>query len=203
MRTALLTLWILVVMLVTQAFAQTAPTDVKIIGGGVTFGVAWDYTEPVLGFRIYSRVLNTQGWNLLTTVTGSAMANGEVIAYNVPQPAPGTHELMVTAFNDGAGVESSESNIVRFVVLEPPSPTPCTYIPAGAVEAETRPVGYLLIGRIIYDNADGNSKTNAARRVEQFKKWGWLLSPWPEIDPADGKHVLRVRAWCKVVPGLE
>jgi hypothetical protein len=39
-------------------------------------------------------------------------------------------------------------------------------------------------------------------RVEQFHAWGWILSPWPELDPVDNKNVLRIRAWCRVVPGL-
>lgn len=188
---------ILFTLMAGPAFAQAPPTNLRTIAAG-TFGLMWDYTDTVTGFNV--RAGNAEGVvKLLAVVPGTAMLNGQVAVIDVPSPGPGTWNLIVTAF---AGTsESAGSNQVRIFVPDPPPVEPCTYIPNGATEAETRPPGYLLIGRIVYDNNSTQSKTDAALRVQKFVKWGWLLTPWPEIDPVDGKYVLRVRAWCRFVSG--
>lgn len=167
------------------------------------FGLMWDYSEVVTSFIIQvAPAGQTSPLTTLLIVPGSAMLDGKVATLNVPIPPAGVWDLTVVATSSSG--TSPPSNTVRLTVSATATPdVPCTYIPAGFTVMETRPVGYLLIGRIVYVNADANSKTLAATRVEQLRSWGWIGSPWPEIDPVDGKSVLRIRFWCRRVPNLQ
>ncbi len=195
---------LLMMLAATEAVAQPAPPTNLVSLVQNTFGLYWDYTDNVEGFRIYATVLGSNtNRKVLATVPGSTMSAGHVAVLDIPSPGPGSWEVTVTAFNGPS--ESPSSNAVRAFAVDPETPIgllPCTYIPSGATEREERPVGYLLIGRIIYDINSTVSKTAAATRAEQLHRWGWIGSPWPEKDPVDGKDVLRVRFWCREVPGL-
>lgn len=120
--------------------APPAPTNTKVMTGG-SFGLLWDYTDVVDGFRVQVTPLDGSVATVLSTVPGNAMLNGQVAVLDLPTPTPGSWNLTVVAFK-GAQV-SPPSNVVRLFVptpVVPPAPTSCAYVnPQGVLTP--KPIG--------------------------------------------------------------